>query len=489
MIITCPEEFMYDDLKKDSYTEAAFAGNKFAGSLLNQCNVGEECLFSTTESVEIVNTNEENAEMYVSRYIDLPVYLKCLDTEGFGPSIANMLIKALDEYFELYIENALTEKITAQVPYSHVYGYASPYKSDRHHCAHGPYYADGNLVNQVRDYDGILVTKFTYGFDVIWFKPQDCDQELLPDITEMLNDVFIDQDFLLFVNDKYPELDFIRNSTFCNVIDPKSIQVTLTPTTAPSVLVLENGQRCDSNDQCISGYCHAENGVCSCNIDTNSGCFDEQVCRYSCAYTAKEPRCYNDDLVRDCQVQWGPGYACADGNGDGIVDVLDKNSGCNYSPPTSAPVETFNITLAPLPPIETISPSVESTSVAPTPYPSIKVFSTQPTIITSNATSIAPTASQVETYAPSAKDSPVPTPSPSYGNTETVGAGKTLSPTMFEQAITESPIATLDTTGHPTDESKCDQKCVVYPDDTKPDECPIATVGTCGGGNRGDVIW
>jgi hypothetical protein len=411
-----------------------------------------------------------------------------------------MLIKALDEYFELYIESALTEVILSQVPDGHVYNFASPYKSERNYCAHGPYYADGNLVNQVKDTDGILVTKFTYGFDIIWFKPQDFDQELLPDVSSTINDVFVDEDFLAFLIEKYPDLDIVQNSTLCNVVDPKNIQVTIAPTYAPSpypTSLLDNGHGCSSNTQCASGYCHEENGLCACNIDTNMGCAGSQMCRFSCAYTAKEPRCYDDEFVRDCVNQWGEDYTCADGNGDGVVDSLDKNSGCNR-------VEGVENTLAPLPQIQTNSPTNHPVFLAPTPYPSIHMNSTSPTIVIGNITSIAPTIAMGNitiiaptvlenmTNAPSIPfllETPVPTPQPSFGNTDTVGAGRTLSPTVFLQAITEAPVATVEPTPAPTgDEVKCNQECIVYPKDTEPEECPKVTVGTCGGGNRGDGI-
>jgi hypothetical protein len=209
------------------------------------------------------------------------------------------------------------------------------------------------------------------------------------------------------------------------------------------------------------------------------------MCRYSCAYTAKEPRCYDDEYARDCVNQWGEDYTCADGNGDGVVDVMDKNSGCNR-------IEVDN-TLAPLPQIQTLTPTNHPISLAPTPYPSIiSVNSTSPTIVMGNITSIAPTVSGNITNAPTIPffpESPVPTPQPSSGNTDTLGGSRTLSPTVFVQAITEAPVATLEPTPAPTgDEIKCNQECVVYPKDTEPEECPKVTIGTCGGGNRGDGI-
>lgn len=222
-----------------------------------------------------------------------------------GTSTANMLIKALDKYFEIYVAEALTEEILSQVPEAHVYGYASPYKSQRNFCAHGPYFADGNLVDQVRDSDGILITKFTIGFDVIWFKPKDFDQELLPDIESTINEIFVDEDFLVFLQDEYPVLDFIQEieGGMCNVVDLDSIQILFAPTEAPSPLatsLLDNGTRCTASFQCASGYCHEKNGVCACNITSNYGCKGvSQVCRFSCAFLTEEPRCFDNEYVQE----------------------------------------------------------------------------------------------------------------------------------------------------------------------------------------------
>jgi hypothetical protein len=70
MVISCPEDFSYNDLNQDAYTEAAFSNNQFTSTLLGQCD--DECLYSTTESTEVVSGDSDNAEMYVSRYV---VYL------------------------------------------------------------------------------------------------------------------------------------------------------------------------------------------------------------------------------------------------------------------------------------------------------------------------------------------------------------------------------------------------------------------------------
>jgi hypothetical protein len=106
--------------------------------------------------------------------MDVEMYLKCVNRDGYGPNIANVLIEAMDSYFELYVENVLTEEIYGTVPESDVYNYASPYekKVDRMFFTHGPYYTGGDIIDQVRVEDGDLVTKYEYGFDVIWFWPK-----------------------------------------------------------------------------------------------------------------------------------------------------------------------------------------------------------------------------------------------------------------------------------------------------------------------------
>lgn len=65
--------------------------------------------------------------------------MKCLTTDGYGPKIANKLIVALDSFFELYVEEELTNEIMIQVPEGSVYGFASPYASGRKFCAHGEF--------------------------------------------------------------------------------------------------------------------------------------------------------------------------------------------------------------------------------------------------------------------------------------------------------------------------------------------------------------
>jgi hypothetical protein len=118
--------------------------------------------------------SDENANVYVQRFMDVEMYLKCVDRAGYGPNIADVLIEAMDSYFELNVENELTKEILATVPEGAVYNYASPYgkNADRIYFTYGAYYTGGDIIDQVRADDGDLVTKYTYGFDVVWFWPK-----------------------------------------------------------------------------------------------------------------------------------------------------------------------------------------------------------------------------------------------------------------------------------------------------------------------------
>jgi hypothetical protein len=166
--------------------------------------------------------------------------------------IANKLIKALDEFFELEILPVLSLSIMDQVPEGFVYNFASPYASDRNYCGHGSYYAGGSLVHQVPCSDGILLTQFSYGFDVIWYKPRDFNGTLFEneDIPAIINTVFEEADFLSFIKQQYPDYDFIQDISECDVIDPAQCNVTFAPTvaftfpptSAPIIPIIESSQ-------------------------------------------------------------------------------------------------------------------------------------------------------------------------------------------------------------------------------------------------------
>eukprot|EP00580_Thalassiosira_gravida_P015387 CAMPEP_0201666224 /NCGR_PEP_ID=MMETSP0494-20130426/7130_1 /ASSEMBLY_ACC=CAM_ASM_000839 /TAXON_ID=420259 /ORGANISM="Thalassiosira gravida, Strain GMp14c1" /LENGTH=555 /DNA_ID=CAMNT_0048145341 /DNA_START=349 /DNA_END=2012 /DNA_ORIENTATION=+ len=238
--ITCPEDFSYEDLDKDAYTEAVFSGQNFL-NIINppdsDCDGDEStaCLFSGAETAEWSTFSQCTAELYINRFVDVPMNLKCLSTDGYGPYVANKLITALDKYFEEVVSVILAEEILEQAPEGSIYNFASPYDSDREYCAHGAYYAGGNLVNQVPNEDGILITHFTYGFDVIWYKPKDFEDDLLPNVEDIINDAFGDGDFLLFLKEEYPNYDFIQDDDVCDVIDPGDCPWTFPPTRSPTI--------------------------------------------------------------------------------------------------------------------------------------------------------------------------------------------------------------------------------------------------------------
>jgi hypothetical protein len=162
--------------------------------------------------------------------------------DGYGTAIANKLIKALDKFFELEILPVLSLSIMDQVPEGFVYNFASPYASDRVYCGHGSYYEGGSLVHQVPCSDGILLTKFSYGFDVIWYKPRDFNGTLFEneDITAIINTVFEEAYFLNFMKQEYPDYDFIQDMDECDVIDPAQCNATFAPT--PAITYTESSQ-------------------------------------------------------------------------------------------------------------------------------------------------------------------------------------------------------------------------------------------------------
>ena len=165
----------YQDINKDKHTAAAFSSSTFRDTLNpTTCLNVNDCLWADVDSVTYDTFSEDNANVFVQRYMDVEMYLKCVNRDGYGPTIANVLIEAMDSYFELYVEEELTQEILTNVPQSAVYNYASPYgkKTDRLFFTHGPYYTGGDIIDQVRDEDGDLVTKYTYGFDVVWFWPK-----------------------------------------------------------------------------------------------------------------------------------------------------------------------------------------------------------------------------------------------------------------------------------------------------------------------------
>ena len=215
-----------------AYTTAAFTGTDFV-DIIKDCG-GEDsstCFFTTAEAVESSGPDVCTAELFINRFIDIPIYLKCL-TVGYGPMIANKMIKALDDFFEVYITPVLAEMIANEIPEGFVYNFVSPYASDRKYCGHGSYYANGYLVEQAPCNDGTIITKFMYGFDVIYYRPMDFEGVLLEDkdIPSIIDSIFDEQDFLSFLLAMYPDEDFTQDLTMCTVIDPDECEATFPPT-------------------------------------------------------------------------------------------------------------------------------------------------------------------------------------------------------------------------------------------------------------------
>ena len=454
--ITCPEDFSYSDLDKDGYTLLAFSGNDFL-DVINppdtECTNEDPlaCLFDNATTAEWAEGYDVcNAELFINRFVDVPVYLKCLD-QGYGPEIADKIIAALDLYFDQVISEVIAEEVMTVAPEGFIYNFASPYASDREFCAHGSFYTGGNLVNQAPGPDGVMVTKFTIGFDKIWFKSSNVDDEMLPDMEDVLNRAFEDGDFLLFLQEEYGEIegyDFIQDIEECDVIPPDEATFTLSPTDEPTPQPTE-GPVCD--------------------VDTNEGCPDDQFCRLSCVWLSDEPQCFANEVVRDCEEEFGGGWICVD---------TDELRGCQFIPPTQAPFEAptpFPVVNTSTP---TISPTLRPTSLSPTVSSAPSAFihpSSSPSVTSmpSNIPTPIPT-SRLPTLNPTAPATPGNTPT--LGNEKTIIPAETLLPTI-------SPIE-MPSTPNPT----CPPGCIVTPDDTEEDECPLVTTGTCGDGNRGDGI-
>ncbi len=69
--ITCPEDFDYDDLDKDAYTQAVFEGQGFLEAVSPRdanCDGDDEtvCLFSGARAAEWSSFNECPAKLYIN---------------------------------------------------------------------------------------------------------------------------------------------------------------------------------------------------------------------------------------------------------------------------------------------------------------------------------------------------------------------------------------------------------------------------------------
>lgn len=382
-------------MDKDAYTESAFSKPEF----LNLLNFGGcdgdkfACAFaSANEATYSEGYDQCNAELFINRFTEVPVYLKCLN-QGFGPKTANRIIKALDKYFELVVFQVLEEQIYEEMPEGFVYKFVSPYESDRKYCSHGSFYTEGNLVNQAPDADGIYITKFIVGFDVIIYKPKGYEKELLPNVDTLITEAFNTGDFLLFLQDEFPNGDFIQDDEKCDAIAPGQAEITFSPTEEPTSKPTEGPE---------------------CDLDSDDGCADGQVCRLSCVWGQSEPQCYDDDEERDCREKYGPGWICRDTDMDGIITAADNSDGCQYLQPTMSPSE--------FPTSSPVVPIIITT--VPTISPSLRPTTLEPTVTQVPTEFIWPSASPSQTSKPSSAPTDLPstsqpTPSPTYGVSET----------------------------------------------------------------------
>ena len=235
--------------------------------------------------------------------------------------------------------------------------------------------------------------------------------EIIPNVPASVNPLFQNGAFLSFLQQEYSQYGWVTRLDFCEPVDtmPEFPQVSLVPTPVPTVRptqLSEIGEKCSSDAQCVSGLlCEASTETCVCNIDTSFGCVDGNVCeiyekdqvprcycdmyndgenngcatgqfcRFSCKFTSDNPRCHDDEFIRDCGT-YGDGYTCADSNNDGVIDVNDKSGGCDYKAPTSAP-QVFVGTAEPATPAPTLiigaitpEPTLPVPTYPPSPFPS-----------------------------------------------------------------------------------------------------------------------
>ena len=311
--------------------------------------------------------------------------------------------------------------------------------------------------------------------------------DIIPDVTSVVNDVFDNGAFLAFLQQEYSQYDYIQSATFCEGVEtmPEIPEIPVIPTAVPTAkptqaLAIGEGP-CSSDSPCSTGLvCHDATSTCVCDVDTDfgcnkgnicevydkdevpkcycnmnkdggrNGCKNDQICRFSCAYLVDSPRCFDDPLIRDCEKAWGEGFMCADANGDGVVDLDDKSGGCDYYAPTASP------------------------SKKPTKSPS--------------AITTAPTVQEMSmSYEPSAQETPEPSRSPIVPQ-PAVSAPPTVvlpSPTLVPTPSPTDALLTCDDSTSCPDGMCCvEGKCL--PCVTDPDYGVKPIIGTCGNGNRGD---
>ena len=227
MVIECPKKVDMEDLERATVLSEALDGmtpQDFNGVV----GVG------TIESVNEEADNDScNAQLSINRYTNIDLSLKCLN-DVYGTDQGDRLSEALDAYFVEYVVPKIEDAVEENSPASAVYSVTSPFFDDNvNFCSYVGYYEDGNLVDQYVDDDGVAVTHYKCGFDLVWYKDKDFSGSLLDDMVDTVTDAFTSTDpsFISFLQEMYPGETWVPNEG-C-IIDPNYIQPpSANPTTA-----------------------------------------------------------------------------------------------------------------------------------------------------------------------------------------------------------------------------------------------------------------
>ena len=237
MVIDCPEQVTMEDLDRATVLSEALK-DMAPGDFSGVTGVG------TIESVDEEADNDScNARLSINRYSGIDMSLKCLN-DVYGTDQGNNLSAALDAYFETYVVPKIEATVEENSPASEVYSVKSPYVADNvNYCSYVGYYEDGNLVDQYVDDDGVAVTHYKCGFDLVWFKDKDFNESLLDDMVDTVTEAFTSDDpsFISFLQEMYPGETWVPNECIIdpNYIEPPSANPTMAsptaePTTSPT---------------------------------------------------------------------------------------------------------------------------------------------------------------------------------------------------------------------------------------------------------------
>jgi hypothetical protein len=225
--IKCPKKVDMEDLERATVLSEALDGmvpEDFNGVV----GVG------TIESVNDEADNDScNAQLSINRYTNIDLSLKCLN-DVYGTEQGDRLSEALDAYFVQYVVPKITDAVEENSPASAVYSVTSPFVDDNvNFCSYVGYYEDGNLADQYVDEDGVAVTHYKCGFDLVWYRDKDFGGSLLDDMVDSVTDAFTSDDpsFISFLQEMYPGESWVPNEG-C-IIDPNFIEPpSANPTTA-----------------------------------------------------------------------------------------------------------------------------------------------------------------------------------------------------------------------------------------------------------------